>query len=1496
MTTRNWRGGNGDFYDPAQWLNGAPIFGDTAIVSAGDILLPGTSAPISGVYDAQIVKLGSNVSASPAQMTITDAELGSFFTISSDPGSGYANLLSIGTSGFSGVLNADAFGGTFTLATQANGSAVGDFVLLAGGLIHVSDGDTFVLTGRMDVESEFKVDVGGVFVNDGTLNVLSTYASNPAEIDTVEGTGQIRVGVGAQFVFGDSSPATQTIKFVGTGGEILIDTVNDFASPIQNFLPGDIIALPNVPATSAFYDLSTGLLTAYITTGGFTFAVASLHVSGPTSSGFVQTTPNGTGGTLLSYPGAAPVEKFAIQVGDQAMGGNIARATLTTHAGAPIDGTGVKIGILSVSFNEQPRSATAGADYDAINGYLPYDRTTFGSAVTVIDNKDGTPGSDDEGRAMAELVHQVAPGAQIFFYAPTTLTDFAAGIDAMVQDGVNIVVDDLAYTEEPFFQVAGPLDTAIQNAIDAGVNYFTSADNYGNAYYAAAFKPKTTTLPGVTGSVSAQVFSDGTTLQTITITLQSIIALQWDAPFSTAGGTPQALSMVLYQNGKPVKSATQVADPGSGFANEPEIAMGGVTPGTYQLAIYQTAGMPKVATFRYSLFGSGTGTGPGGYIDDPAAMNGIGNVFGHGLVPGVNTVASVDWANTPAFLGNSTFTEPASDDGPGELLFDSNGNRLAKPLADGKPNFTAPDGVSMTPDLTGFQPFYGTSAAAPDAAAVAALMLQANPNLTPAQVTADLEASAVSLGLSADRQGAGLVQAVGAVKLALAPVLPSVPDLAPASDSGVSHTDNITNVTTPTFNGKGDAGSTITLFDGATVIGTAKADASGSWSIKSSVLSAGVHGIKAQASDAGGDTSAFTQPLSVTIDTTAPAVPSVPDLAAASDSGTSSTDNVTNVTTPTFSGKGDVGSTVTLYDGATVIGTAKADATGNWSITSSLLSAGVHAIKAQASDTAGNISAFTQSLSVTVDTTVAVPSVPDLAAASDSGTSNTDNITSVTTPVFSGKGDVGSTVTLHDGATVIGTAKADATGNWAIKSSLLSAGVHAIKAQASDTAGNASAFTPSLTVTIDTTAPAVPTALNLAAASDSGVSNTDNITNVTTPTFNGKGDVGSTVTLYDGATAVGATKADAFGNWSIKSSLLSAGVHAIKVRASDAAGNTSTFTQPLSVTIDTTAPAVPSVPDLAAVSDSGVSNTDNITSVTTPIFNGKGAVGSTVTLYDGATVIGTAKADATGNWSIKSSLLSAGVHAIKAQASDTAGNASAFTQSLSVTIDTTAPAAPTVPNLAAASDSGVSNTDNITNVTTPIFNGKGDVGSKVTLYDGSTAVGTTRADALGNWSVKSSLLSAGVHAIKARASDTAGNASAFSQSLSVTISTAAPAALGVPLGSTSGTISFASLLGQADQPTFDNAPATVSAALDPDVGTPGVSGFHYGLDSLLLDIKATSPSIGQAIDPTGGSAQDSLLGNKNDLAHSVILDSSAGMDNDLRALPMSFGEGMISIR
>ena len=196
-------------------------------------------------------------------------------------------------------------------------------------------------------------------------------------------------------------------------------------------------------------------------------------------------------------------------------------------------------------------------------------------------------------------------------------------------------------------------------------------------------------------------------------------------------------------------------------------------------------------------------------------------------------------------------------------------------------------------------------------------------------------------------------------------------------------------------------------------------------------------------------------------------------LIAASDSGSSSADKITNVTTPTVTGSGaEAGATVTLYDSdGTVLGTAVADASGNWTITSSPLSDGGHKLTATQTDIAGNASAISAALSVTVDTVAAAPSAPDLVAASDSfgptGT-NTDNITNNSTPTVSGSGaEAGATVTLYDsdGTTVLGTAVADALGNWTITSSPLSDGVHSLTVTQTDIAGNTSAASAALFVT-----------------------------------------------------------------------------------------------------------------------------------------------------------------------------------------------------------------------------------------------------------------------------------------------------------------------------------------------------------------------------------------------------------------------------------------------
>jgi hypothetical protein len=258
-----------------------------------------------------------------------------------------------------------------------------------------------------------------------------------------------------------------------------------------------------------------------------------------------------------------------------------------------------------------------------------------------------------------------------------------------------------------------------------------------------------------------------------------------------------------------------------------------------------------------------------------------------------------------------------------------------------------------------------------------------------------------------------------------------------------------------------------------------------------------------------------------------------------------------------------------------------------------------------------------------------------------------------------------------DGTTVIGTGKAGAGGAWSITSSVLAAGTHTIDAQDTDHAGNAGVVSSALPVIIDTSAPAAPSTPDLAATSDSGVSPTDNITNVTTPVFSGVAEANAAITLFNGATVVGAALADAAGHWSVTSSALTQGTHAMTAKATDVAGNTGPASAAISVTIDTTAPATPSAPDLAASSDDGVSNTDNTTSVTTPLFIGTAAANSVVTLFDATTAIGSGLASAAGTWSITSSVLAAGAHSITATAADAAGNLSAASNGLSITISPT---------------------------------------------------------------------------------------------------------------------------------------------------------------------------------------------------------------------------------
>jgi uncharacterized repeat protein (TIGR02059 family) len=521
----------------------------------------------------------------------------------------------------------------------------------------------------------------------------------------------------------------------------------------------------------------------------------------------------------------------------------------------------------------------------------------------------------------------------------------------------------------------------------------------------------------------------------------------------------------------------------------------------------------------------------------------------------------------------------------------------------------------------------------------------------------------------------------------LAPVVNSISRVGSASTnaSSLEYTVTFSEAVTGTDVGDfkltttGSATGTVASISGSGSTYTVTVDSvSGSGTLRLDLQNAGI-GIV----DAAGNAIAagFTSGQTYAIDTDAPAAPSIV-LAAGSDTGASSTDRITSDTTPTFTGSTEPGATVWLYgtDGTTVLDTATADATtGHWSLTSSVLPAGTHTFTVKAMDMLGNISAPSSALVVIIDT--AVPDAPSslaMTAMSDSGSSNSDGITRVTTPTIKGLAEAGSVVTLYDtdGTTVLGMTVANGSGNWSITSSSLSEGVHTLTTRAKDVAGNTSAASKELVVTIDTYID-TPCAPDLAAASDSGVSSMDDITNVSTPTFTGIAEANSSVTLYDtdGVTVLGMALAADSGFWSITSSVLAEGAHNVSVRVMDVAGNVSAASPGLMVNIDTTAPAAPSTPHLDAGSDTGVSSSDKLTASTTPVFSGMADAFAHVSLYDsdGTTVLGSSVADGMGNWSITSSALSQGSHMLTARATDMAGNASAASAELRVTVDSEAP-------------------------------------------------------------------------------------------------------------------------------------------------------------------------------------------------------------------------------
>ncbi|KUM04440.1 hypothetical protein Cv017_14550, partial [Chromobacterium subtsugae] len=609
---------------------------------------------------------------------------------------------------------------------------------------------------------------------------------------------------------------------------------------------------------------------------------------------------------------------------------------------------------------------------------------------------------------------------------------------------------------------------------------------------------------------------------------------------------------------------------------------------------------------------------------------------------------------------------------------------------------------------------------------------------------------------------------------------PSVSGLTAGTDTGSSSSDGITSDATPTVTGTAEADSTVTIYVDGVSVGTTTASGTGAWSYAfSDPIASGSHAITAMATS-GSVNSSVSTAYTVMIDTTAPSAPTVTGLTAATDTGSSSSDGVTSDNTPTVQGTAEANSTVTLYVDGTAVGTTTADNTGAWFYNvSSSLADGNHSIRATATDTAGNVSSQATAYSVTIDTaTPTTPAISGLTTATDTGSSHSDGITSDNTPTLQGTAPANSTVTVYIDGFQVGTTTANGSGAWSYSlSANLPDGNHGARVTATDAAGNVSTLSAAYSITIDTTAPNAPTGLALATSSDTGSSHSDGITDNNQPTVQGTAEAGSTVTVYVDGTAVGTATANGSGAWSYNlASSLADGNHSIRATATDAAGNISAQSSGYTITIDTTAPNAPTGLGLSVASDTGSSHSDGITDNNQPTVQGTAEANSTVTVYVDGTAVGTATANGSGAWSYNlASSLADGNHSIRATATDAAGNISAQSSGYNVTIDTTAPNAPTGLALATSSDTGSSHSDGITDNNQPTVQGTAEANSTVTVYVDGTAVGTATANGSGAWSYNlASSLADGNHSIRATATDAAGNISGQSTGYTITVDTAAP--------------------------------------------------------------------------------------------------------------------------
>ena len=421
-----------------------------------------------------------------------------------------------------------------------------------------------------------------------------------------------------------------------------------------------------------------------------------------------------------------------------------------------LTGAGVKVGVLSDSFDcrhtpltDDPAASFTTAAQDVANKDL--------SKVQVLKDMpepDCTNSGTDEGRAILQLVHDVAPSSSLAFYtAFVSETDFAAGIKALADAGAQVIVDDVIYFEEPMFQ-DGIIAQAVDSVKARGVTFFSSAGNDERQSYEAAFKRSSDKgLSGLRHNFGTAKSPDTLQAASLDPGTFTVLSFQWDQPFASVSGAPGSRSdvdVIFYDtDGNLVPLCDENYEPaicqvpginanvGSDPLESPIISNSTDSTVDVNVSIELRSG-PAPGRMKYVWFDLGDGLFHLNELNTDS-----GTAYGHANAAGAEAVGAAPWYNTAEFgsplWGNKckpACLEYFSSAGGVPILFDKKGQRLPFPQVRLKPGVTGPDGGNTSfffarttdPNVGGGEPdqfpnFFGTSASAPHVAGIAALMI-----------------------------------------------------------------------------------------------------------------------------------------------------------------------------------------------------------------------------------------------------------------------------------------------------------------------------------------------------------------------------------------------------------------------------------------------------------------------------------------------------------------------------------------------------------------------------------------------------------------------------------------------------------------------------------------------------------------------------------------------------------------------------------------------------